>query len=98
MRVEQQMMLTKQDVLDEELLFKNQKLSKKEKKELELKRETLNLAEERLKLSRKTDEYIMPEGLIFHFFHFRVFACLSTRNRTFTEFISMSLITLRLYY
>ncbi|CAG8557268.1 952_t:CDS:10, partial [Paraglomus occultum] len=64
MRVEQQMMLTKQDVLDEELLFKNQKLSKKERKELELKRETLNLAEERLKLSKKTDEYIMPEDYI----------------------------------
>ncbi|CAG8558140.1 445_t:CDS:10, partial [Racocetra fulgida] len=60
-RTDKQLQMLELSVLDEDMLFKDEKLSKRERRELETKKETLRLTKERLSLSGKTDEYSMPE-------------------------------------
>ncbi|CAG8631534.1 10546_t:CDS:2, partial [Scutellospora calospora] len=63
-RTDKQLQMLELGVLDEDILFKDEKLSKRERRELEMKKETLRLTKERLSLSGKTDEYAMPEDYI----------------------------------
>ncbi|RHZ81211.1 hypothetical protein Glove_123g207 [Diversispora epigaea] len=63
-RTDKQLQMLELGVLDEETFFKGEKLSKRERKDLELKKETLRLTKERLNLSLKTDDYSMPEDYI----------------------------------
>ncbi|CAI2181811.1 2391_t:CDS:1 [Funneliformis geosporum] len=63
-RTDKQMKMLELGILDEDMLFKGEKLTKKEIRELELKKETLRLTKERLSLSGKTDDYAMPEDYI----------------------------------
>ncbi|CAG8463709.1 8740_t:CDS:10 [Cetraspora pellucida] len=60
-RTDKQLQMLELGVIDEDILFKDEKLSKRERRELEMKKETLRLTKERLSLSGKTDEYSMPE-------------------------------------
>ncbi|CAG8480443.1 3773_t:CDS:10 [Cetraspora pellucida] len=63
-RTDKQLQMLELGVIDEDILFKDEKLSKRERRELEMKKETLRLTKERLSLSGKTDEYSMPEDYI----------------------------------
>lgn len=66
-RTDKQLQMLELGVLDEETFFKDEKLSKRERRDFELKKETLRLTKERLSLSSKGDEYSMPEGIsLFH--------------------------------
>ncbi|KAF8979359.1 hypothetical protein BGZ46_005524 [Entomortierella lignicola] len=51
-------------IRDEEQLFDEQELTKKEREDLEYKRELLRLAEERMNINDKFDGYQMPEDYI----------------------------------
>jgi len=63
-REEQRLALLEQAVADEEYLFQGERYTKKEKKELEYKKEVLRLAKERMSISDKVDGYQMPEDYI----------------------------------
>ncbi|KAJ2337902.1 hypothetical protein GGH91_004990, partial [Coemansia sp. RSA 2671] len=63
-REEQRLELLRQEIADEEDLFKGQTLTDKEIKDLEYKKELLRLAEERKNISDETDTYAMPEDYI----------------------------------
>ncbi len=57
----QQIELLKREIADDEALFHGMKLTKREKQELERKKELLRLVEERLKISDKWEGYQLPE-------------------------------------
>lgn len=60
----QQIELLKKEIADDEALFAGMKISKREQKELERKKELLRLVEERLKINDKWDGYALPEDYI----------------------------------
>lgn len=60
----QQIELLKKEIADDEALFTGMKTSKKERRELERKKELLRLVEERLKINDKWDGYQLPEDYI----------------------------------
>ncbi|KAF5352904.1 hypothetical protein D9758_007882 [Tetrapyrgos nigripes] len=60
----QQIELLRKEIADDEALFSGMKVSKREKKELERKKELLKLVEERLKINDKWDGYMLPEDYI----------------------------------
>ncbi|KAL5524511.1 hypothetical protein ACEPAF_9651 [Sanghuangporus sanghuang] len=60
----QQIELLRKEIADDEALFKGMKTSKKEKRELEHKKEVLRLAEERMKIDDRYEGYQMPEDYI----------------------------------
>lgn len=60
----QQIELLRKEIQDDEALFHGMKISKRERKDLEYKKEVLRLAEERLKIDDKYDGYQLPEDYI----------------------------------
>ncbi|KAF5360989.1 hypothetical protein D9756_004819 [Leucocoprinus leucothites] len=60
----QQIELLKKEIADDEALFAGMKVSRRERKELERKKELLRLVEERLKINDKWDGYQLPEDYI----------------------------------
>jgi pre-mRNA-splicing factor ATP-dependent RNA helicase DHX16 len=60
----QQIELLRKEIVDDEALFRGMKISKREKRELERKKELLKLVEERLKINDKWDGYQLPEDYI----------------------------------
>jgi pre-mRNA-splicing factor ATP-dependent RNA helicase DHX16 len=60
----QQIELLRKEIQDDEALFRGMKVSKRERKELEYKKEVLRLAEERLKIDDRYDGYMLPEDYI----------------------------------
>ncbi|KAE8539832.1 hypothetical protein D1P53_003769 [Cryptococcus gattii VGV] len=60
----QQLDLLKMEVEDEKILFRNQKLSRKEERELERKKELIRLMEERKKIDDGTNGYMLPDDYI----------------------------------
>ncbi|KAI8909620.1 pre-mRNA splicing factor [Gorgonomyces haynaldii] len=63
-REEQRLQILEKEIADEERLFRLEKLSKREIKELESKKRILQLAKERLSIEDKVDAYIIPEDYI----------------------------------
>ncbi|KAJ3057079.1 hypothetical protein HDU99_007332, partial [Rhizoclosmatium hyalinum] len=63
-REEQRLLLLEREIDDEEYLFRTENLSKREKRDLEYKKEVLRLAKERMKISDKVDGYMMPDDYI----------------------------------
>ncbi|KAI0754937.1 pre-mRNA splicing factor [Daedaleopsis nitida] len=57
----QQIELLKREIADDEALFHGMKMTKREKRELERKKELLRLVEERLKINDKWEGYQLPE-------------------------------------
>ncbi|ORX91616.1 DUF1605-domain-containing protein [Basidiobolus meristosporus CBS 931.73] len=64
LREEQRLELLRRKIEDEEVLFRDEKLTKKEIEAHEYNKEVLRLAEERLKIDDKVDGYVMPEDYI----------------------------------
>lgn len=60
----QQIELLRREITDDEALFAGMKISKREKKELERKKELLKLVEERLKINDKWEGYQLPEDYL----------------------------------
>ncbi|PPR07105.1 hypothetical protein CVT24_010941 [Panaeolus cyanescens] len=60
----QQIELLRKEIADDEALFSGMKISKKERRELERKKELLKLVEERLKINDKWEGYALPEDYI----------------------------------
>jgi len=60
----QQIELLRKEIADDEALFSGMNISRREKKELERKKELLRLVEERLKINDKWDGYQLPEDYI----------------------------------
>ncbi|KAI8815818.1 pre-mRNA splicing factor [Fimicolochytrium jonesii] len=60
----QKLELLKKEIEDEEFLFKGEKLTKRERREQELKKEVLKATIERLQLSTKVEGYQMPEDYL----------------------------------
>ncbi|THH11649.1 hypothetical protein EW145_g518 [Phellinidium pouzarii] len=60
----QQIELLRKEIADDEALFRGMKVSKKEKRDLEYKKEVLRLAEERMKIDDRYDGYQLPEDYI----------------------------------
>lgn len=60
----QQIELLRQEIADDEALFRGMKISKREKREIERKKELLKLVEERLKINEKWEGYQLPEDYI----------------------------------
>lgn len=60
----QQIELLRKEIADDEVLFSGMKISKREKRELERKKELLKLVEERLKINDKYEGYQLPEDYI----------------------------------
>jgi pre-mRNA-splicing factor ATP-dependent RNA helicase DHX16 len=60
----QQIDLLRLEIQDEERFFKGRKLTKRETRDLEYKKEVLRLAEERAKIDDGDDGYMMPEDYI----------------------------------
>ncbi|KAG7443011.1 uncharacterized protein BT62DRAFT_345586 [Guyanagaster necrorhizus] len=60
----QQIELLRKEIADDESLFSGMKISKRERRELERKKELLKLVEERLKINDKWDGYALPEDYI----------------------------------
>lgn len=63
-RSQQQIEILRQEIADEERFFRGQKLSKRETRELEYKKEVLRIAEERAKIDDGDDGYVIPEDYI----------------------------------
>ncbi|PIL22572.1 hypothetical protein GSI_15261 [Ganoderma sinense ZZ0214-1] len=57
----QQIELLKREIADDEALFHGMKMTKREKRELDKKKELLRLVEERLKINDKWEGYQLPE-------------------------------------
>ncbi|KAL7279916.1 LOW QUALITY PROTEIN: hypothetical protein ACG7TL_006325 [Trametes sanguinea] len=57
----QQIELLRKEIADDEALFHGMKMTKREKRELERKKELLRLVEERLKINDKWEGYQLPE-------------------------------------
>ncbi|KAJ1921966.1 hypothetical protein H4219_000313 [Mycoemilia scoparia] len=64
LREEQRLELLKQEIAEEESLFAGEKLTERERKDLEYKKQILRLAEERLKEDGDVNEYTLPEDYI----------------------------------
>ncbi|KAJ2765838.1 hypothetical protein IWQ56_003942, partial [Coemansia nantahalensis] len=64
LREEKQLELLRQEIADEEDLFRGERLTDKELRDLEYKKELLRLAEERKNIGDETDGYAMPEDYI----------------------------------
>lgn len=60
----QQVELLRKEIADDEALFSGMKISKREKRDLERKKDLLKLVEERLNLNDKWDGYQLPEDYI----------------------------------
>jgi pre-mRNA-splicing factor ATP-dependent RNA helicase DHX16 len=60
----QQIELLRKEIADDEALFRGMKVSKREQRDLEHKKEVLKLVEERLKINDKWDGYQLPEDYI----------------------------------
>lgn len=60
----QQIELLRKEIADDEALFRGMKISKRERADLERKKELLRLVEERLKIDDKVDGYQLPEDYI----------------------------------
>lgn len=60
----QQIELLRREIADDEALFQGMKISKRERKLLEHKKEVLKLAEERMRIDDKYDGYQLPEDYI----------------------------------
>lgn len=60
----QQIELLRKGIEDDEALFQGMKISKREKKDLEYRKEVLKLAEERMKIDDRYDGYQLPEDYI----------------------------------
>ncbi|KAF8584703.1 hypothetical protein K439DRAFT_1129960 [Ramaria rubella] len=60
----QQIELLRKEIEDDENLFHGMKVSKRERRDLEYKKEVLRLAEERLKIDDKYDGYQLPEDYL----------------------------------
>lgn len=60
----QQIELLRKEIADDESLFRGMKISKREKAELERKKQLLQLVEERLKIDDKFDGYQLPEDYL----------------------------------
>ncbi|KAJ7505498.1 pre-mRNA splicing factor [Mycena galericulata] len=60
----QQIELLRKEIADDEALFSGMKISKRERRDLEHKKELLKLVEERLKINDKWDGYQLPEDYI----------------------------------
>ena len=63
-REEEKLALLEQEIKDEEELFRNESLTRKEVEALEKKRTLLKLAKERLSIDTSYDGYMMPEDYI----------------------------------
>ncbi|KAI9263728.1 P-loop containing nucleoside triphosphate hydrolase protein, partial [Sporodiniella umbellata] len=64
LREEQQLVLLEKEIEDEERFFSGQKMTKRETRDLEYKKEVLRLAKARLQIDTKEDGYILPEDYI----------------------------------
>ncbi|KAI0947459.1 Cyclin-dependent kinase catalytic subunit, variant 2 [Taiwanofungus camphoratus] len=60
----QRIELLRREIVDDEALFRGMKISKREQRELERKKELLRLVEERLKIDDKWEGYQLPEDYI----------------------------------
>ncbi|KAL0562940.1 hypothetical protein V5O48_019138, partial [Marasmius crinis-equi] len=60
----QQIELLRKEIADDEALFSGMKISKREQRELDRKKELLRLVEERLKIDDKWDGYQLPEDYL----------------------------------
>ncbi|KAF7291664.1 Pre-mRNA splicing factor [Mycena chlorophos] len=60
----QQIELLRKEIADDEALFSGMKISKRERRDLEHKKELLRLVEQRLKIDDKYDGYMLPEDYI----------------------------------
>ncbi|KII90549.1 hypothetical protein PLICRDRAFT_537126 [Plicaturopsis crispa FD-325 SS-3] len=60
----QQIELLRKEILDDEALFRGMKISKREQRELDRKKELLKIVEERLKIDDNYDGYQLPEDYI----------------------------------
>jgi pre-mRNA-splicing factor ATP-dependent RNA helicase DHX16 len=60
----QQVELLRQEIVDDEALFRGMSISTREQRELDRKKEVLRLVEERLKIDDKWDGYMLPEDYI----------------------------------
>jgi pre-mRNA-splicing factor ATP-dependent RNA helicase DHX16 len=60
----QQIELLRKEIADDEALFSGMKISKREKRDLDRKKELLKLVEERLKINDKWEGYQLPEDYI----------------------------------
>jgi pre-mRNA-splicing factor ATP-dependent RNA helicase DHX16 len=60
-REEQRLLLLEKEIQDEEALFYSEKLTKKEQKDLEMKKKVLALAKERASIDEKEQGYVMPD-------------------------------------
>ncbi|CAA7261426.1 unnamed protein product [Cyclocybe aegerita] len=60
----QQIELLRKEIADDEALFSGMEISKREKRDLERKKELLKLVEERLKINDKYEGYQLPEDYI----------------------------------
>ena len=60
-REAQQIELLRKEIADDESLFRGMKISKREQRDLEYKKEVLKLAEDRMKIGDKYDGYQLPE-------------------------------------
>lgn len=67
MRETQQLELLRQQIEDEEFLFRDQKVTQRERDQLEYNKKVYELAKARLKIDTKEDGYAMPEGKSFSF-------------------------------
>ncbi len=57
----QQIELLRQEITDDESLFRGMKITKREQRDLDYKKEVLRLAEERMKIDDKYDGYQLPD-------------------------------------
>ena len=60
----QQIELLRKEIADDESLFRGMKISKRERRDLEHKKDLLKIVEERLKINDKWDGYQLPEDYI----------------------------------
>ena len=60
----QQIELLRKEIADDETLFRGMKISKREKRDLEYKKEVLRLAEERMKIDDRYEGYQLPEDYL----------------------------------
>ncbi len=60
----QQVELLRKEIADDEALFRGMRISKREQRELDRKKEVLRLVEERLKIDDKWDGYMLPEDYL----------------------------------
>ncbi|KDQ11123.1 hypothetical protein BOTBODRAFT_177594 [Botryobasidium botryosum FD-172 SS1] len=60
----QQIELLRKEIADEEALFQGMKISKREQRDLDYKKQVLKLAEDRMKIDDKYDGYMLPEDYL----------------------------------